>query len=69
VRLVAHGNYEKFDLAQVTEVLGDPIYWLSGMINLCANIYNYSESGLSQTIWGMETNPTRHYDVLANHHQ
>ena len=42
-RLVSHGNYEKFDFGQVKAVLGDPIYWLSGMINLCANIYNYSK--------------------------
>jgi hypothetical protein len=47
VRLIAQGNYEKFEFAQVKAVLTDPIYWLSGIINLCANIYNYSKFELS----------------------
>lgn len=72
-RLVDHGNYEAFDFAQVQAVLSNPLYWLSGLINLCANIYNYSKLVLGafgcSTLSCANVLTIRCYNLPANHHQ
>ncbi|RFU28757.1 hypothetical protein B7463_g7582, partial [Scytalidium lignicola] len=50
LRLIKHGNYERFDKKDIFAALKSPILWLSGFMQMCADTYNFSISTFLPTI-------------------